>query len=61
MCACVYAYLRWYRFDWKKEQTKEPAINDVMDKINKKFCNCGTGSVAKIGGYRGFGTTTDYM
>jgi hypothetical protein len=32
-----------------------------MDKINKKFCSCGSGSVAKIGGYRGFGTTTDYM
>jgi hypothetical protein len=47
-------------FDWKKEQTTEPAINALMKLVNDKFCHCGSGSVAKIGGYRGFGTTTDY-
>lgn len=63
ICRGCFAWARGcpYRYDWKKEQTTEPAINAVMTTINKKFCSCGTGSVAKIGGYRGFGTTTDYM
>jgi hypothetical protein len=26
-----------------------------------RYCQCNSGSVAKIGGYHGFGTTTDYM
>ena len=52
---------RYLPFDWKSERASEPALNAVMKTINDKYCNCQTGSVAVIGGYHGFGTTTDYM
>ena len=48
-------------YDWKSEQAMEPRLNQVMGVINKRYCRCQTGSVAVIGGYHGFGTTTDYM
>jgi hypothetical protein len=43
-------------FDHKPEVTTEPAINAVLAAINKKHCHCRTGSSAKIGGYKAFGT-----
>ena len=48
-------------YDWKSEQAKDTELNQVMKAVNDKYCRCNTGSVAVIGGYHGFGTTTDYM
>ena len=48
-------------YDWKSEQAKDSELNQVMAAVNDKYCRCNTGSVAVIGGYHGFGTTTDYM
>ena len=43
-------------YDHKPEVTTEASINDVLAVLNKKHCQCRTGSAAKIGGYKAFGT-----
>ena len=48
-------------YDYKLEEAKGTDLHAVLDKINKAHCNCRTGSAAKIGGYKAFGTATAYM
>ena len=43
-------------YDYKLEEAKGEDLHGVLDKINRMHCRCRTGSAAKIGGYKAFGT-----
>lgn len=48
-------------YDWQTVTESNKPLHEVMNYINKKHCQCRTGSAGTISGYHAFGTTTDYM
>ena len=57
-CSAIHAGIKelYVPFDHKPVVVESPPLHEVLDILNKKHCQCPTGSAAKTGGYRAMGT-----